>query len=432
MELLQKKNDAATKEYVDKTHLSQSGIQKNEFLYLMSDVNESSSESNIRVKGISQFPKTPHSLFKNAYNFTMGKDNQNKYASRLGFNFCKLPAGAYTFVVEFFPPTGINVSIDCRSTSINVDHQVFKQFPGYWKNLVQLRKFKITPPEYLMVDIKCDGDASSPANGEGWMIVYGISGTHNDVPSSVLDTPSFIQNGQENMQIDLNMNGKRIVNLPDPISNQHAATKFYVDKLGLFSILENTTAVFVDSFIQKHAECFYSIDRGTVDEVTVGKANAVSTVFDKTLSGFAAIQTSDAQKPKLSTAKNARRFFLTFDGGDRLISNVSLNTQTGKRDTIHAFILFRLSTHAGSHVDFRNGLFGNDDGGWDRLAIFVPTSHNLIIGGAVKDGSEAYNGDNVQVTTNDWQWKANASTLNKWHCLSVHWDVQGGVGQSMV
>ena len=198
--------EPATKGYVDKSHLSQSGIQKNEFLYLMQDVNESSSESNITVLGIKKFPQTPHTINKNAYKFLMRKDAQNKYASRLGFNLYQLPAGAYTFVVEFVPPTQTNVSVDCLSTSINVNHQVFKKMPTFCKNLVQLHKWKISPPEYLMVDIKCDGNSSSPANGTGWMIVYGIEGTHNGVPSSVFDRLYVIKRGDMFMEVDLDMN----------------------------------------------------------------------------------------------------------------------------------------------------------------------------------------------------------------------------------
>ena len=97
----------------------------------------------------------------------MRKDAQDKYASRIGFNLYQLPAGAYTFVVEFFPLTLNNPSIDCLSTSINVNHQTMKNFPTYCKNLVQLHKWKISTPEYLMVDIKCDGTSSSPTNGTG-------------------------------------------------------------------------------------------------------------------------------------------------------------------------------------------------------------------------------------------------------------------------
>ena len=32
----------------------------------------------------------------------------------------------------------------------------------------------------------------------------------------------------------------------------------------------------------------------------------------------------------------------------------------------------------------------------------------------------------VDLTSSDWQTKADASVLNKWICLSVHWDVPGG------
>ena len=95
-------SEPTTKHYVDQSHLSQSGIQKNEFLYLMHDVNESSSESNITVLGIKKFPQTPHTINKNAKKFLMRKDAQNKYASRIGFNLYQRPAGPYTFVVEFF------------------------------------------------------------------------------------------------------------------------------------------------------------------------------------------------------------------------------------------------------------------------------------------------------------------------------------------
>ena len=74
-------NEPATKHLVDQSHPSQSGIQKNEFLYLMQNVNESSSESNITVSGMKKFSQTPHSINKSAYKFTMRKDAQDKYAS---------------------------------------------------------------------------------------------------------------------------------------------------------------------------------------------------------------------------------------------------------------------------------------------------------------------------------------------------------------
>ena len=210
--------DAATKDFVEKSHVSQSGLQQNVFLYQMTDVNESSSESNITVTGIKDFANTPHTLFKKAYHFTIGKNAQNEYNARIGFNFNPVPTGAYTYVVEYFPPFMINVSVDCRSTPLNVNKQIFKKFPTYVKNIVQIHKWQMATPDYLMIDLKSKGGAATPTRGDGRLIVYGITGTHNDVSSSVLDTPYVVENGKMVMETDLDLNGKRLLNLNYPKS----------------------------------------------------------------------------------------------------------------------------------------------------------------------------------------------------------------------
>ena len=210
--------DAATKDFVEKSHVSQSGLQKNVFLYQMTDVNESSSESNITVTGIKDFANTPHTLFKKAYHFTIGKNAQNEYNARIGFNFNPVPTGAYTYVVEYFPPFMIDVSVDCRSTPLNVNKQIFKKFPTYVKNIVQIHKWQMATPCYLMIDLKSKGGEATPTRGDGRLIVYGITGTHNDVSSSVLDTPYVVENGKMVMETDLDLNGKRLLNYNPPKS----------------------------------------------------------------------------------------------------------------------------------------------------------------------------------------------------------------------
>ena len=135
-------SDAATKHFVDKSHVSQSGLQENVFLFQMLDVLESSSQTgNLHVLGILKFPNTPHTLFKNAYKFLIDKNNFNEYNARIGFNFNPVPTGSYTYAVEYFPPTMTNVSVDCRSTPLNVNKQIFKKFSTYVKNIVQIHKW---------------------------------------------------------------------------------------------------------------------------------------------------------------------------------------------------------------------------------------------------------------------------------------------------
>ena len=187
----------------------------------MTDVNESSSESNITVTGIKDFPNTPHTLFKKAYHFTIGKNAQNEYNARIGFNFNPVPTGAYTYVVEYFPPFMIDVSVDCRSTPLNVNKQIFKKFPTYVKNIVQIHKWQMATPDYLMIDLKSKGGAATPTRGDGRLIVYGITGTHNDVSSSVLDTPYVVENGKMVMETDLDLNGKRLLNLQPQIKSSY-------------------------------------------------------------------------------------------------------------------------------------------------------------------------------------------------------------------
>ena len=230
--------DAATKDFVEKSHVSQSGLPKNVFLYQMTDVNESSSESNITVTGIKDFANTPHTLFKKAYHFTIGKNAQNEYNARIGFNFNPVFTGAYTYVVEYFPPFMIDVSVDCRSTPLNVNKQIFKKFPTYVKNIVQIHKWQMATPDYLMIDLKSKGGAATPTRGDGRLIVYGITGTHNDVSSSVLDTPYVVENGKMVMETDLDLNGKSLLNYNPPKSKAviHGLYTWQSNGRGTFTI----------------------------------------------------------------------------------------------------------------------------------------------------------------------------------------------------
>ena len=249
--------DAATKDFVEKSHVSQSGLPKNVFLYQMTDVNESSSESNITVTGIKDFANTPHTLFKKAYHFTIGKNAQNEYNARIGFNFNPVPTGAYTYVVEYFPPFMIDVSVDCRSTPLNVNKQIFKKFPTYVKNIVQIHKWQMATPDYLMIDLKSKGGEATPTRGDGRLIVYGITGTHNDVSSSVLDTPYVVENGKMAMETDLDLNGKRLLNYNPPKSkavifgNYDSTRNPHLFQKGLFQINDAKHNVFGFDFTIK-------------------------------------------------------------------------------------------------------------------------------------------------------------------------------------
>ena len=78
-----------------------------------------------------------------------------------------------------FPPSMTNVRVDVVSTSLNIGQQATKLFTNYSRSIVHLHKWSITPPEFIYIDLKCQGTASSSAQGTGYLIVYGIKGSQN-------------------------------------------------------------------------------------------------------------------------------------------------------------------------------------------------------------------------------------------------------------
>ena len=56
------------------------------------------------------------------------------------------------------------------SASLNIGQQSTKLFPKYSRYIDHLHKYDITPPEYIYVDIECQGTAGSPAQGVGHLI----------------------------------------------------------------------------------------------------------------------------------------------------------------------------------------------------------------------------------------------------------------------
>ena len=195
---------------IKESHITSSTNKKDVFRYLMENADESSSENNIIVDGIVDFSGSPHNVNKKAYKFKMGKDAQNEYSSRIGFNMFKLPEGEYTLAIEFFTPSTTNLSVSVVSTSLNIGQQSTKLIVNYSRSIVHLHKWSITPPEYIYIDMHCQGTASSSTQGVGYLIVYGVKGSQSNVDSDVYDTAYVVENGKMVMQTDLSLNGYKL------------------------------------------------------------------------------------------------------------------------------------------------------------------------------------------------------------------------------
>ena len=113
----------------------------------MENSDESSSENNIEVLGIKDFPESPHQITKKAYflKLLFEKGSPNQYQSRLGFNLYKLPVGYYTMVVEWIPPEMNEVSVTPQATTISISNHTTKTFEKYTKTVIHFHRWVAHP-----------------------------------------------------------------------------------------------------------------------------------------------------------------------------------------------------------------------------------------------------------------------------------------------
>ena len=214
MEFLDSKIDDLNKK-ITKNTITATSHPKDEFRYLMEDVDESSSESNISVTGIVDFQQSPHKINKKAYALKIDKrSSDNMFLGRIGFNMFKIPEGEYTICVEFFPGKMDGVNVNAQSTSLNVNRQATKVFANYSRSIIHMHKWRISPPEYLMLDLKWQGKAEDVSPGDAHLVIYGVKEFQPDVESAVFDSPFIIENGVMVMETDLDLNGKSLLNYP--------------------------------------------------------------------------------------------------------------------------------------------------------------------------------------------------------------------------
>ena len=211
------------KQYVNeellKSHLVSSHIE-NAFKYL-SDQDESSSEKNIIVNGIQDFNGSPHKN-KKAYDidliYTSGTQN---YDSKIGINLYPLPVGKFTIIMEYYFPEDINISLLAEASTAIINKQAITNFPSYKKQLVQINQQTKDTPDYLFFTIR--GSGTTATNPEGYLVFYGVKEWVDIVPSEIydhaLETGMFkYVNGDMQMQIDIDLNNKKIKNIP-PATN---------------------------------------------------------------------------------------------------------------------------------------------------------------------------------------------------------------------
>ena len=182
-----------------------------------------------------------HHINHQTYLFRIKKDRPESYNGRLSIDVRYLPTGTYTMVFEMkvFAQIDHNkVSVNAVSSSLNqvsTKTRVINFDYGYYSRSIITFQKLFTNPGIDDIDIldlhlyPKDSVSQKPDKTPINVIVYGVRGTHSNIPIQIWDRLYYFHSGMLEFEAPINMNGKAITNLKDPVNDQDAATKKYME-----------------------------------------------------------------------------------------------------------------------------------------------------------------------------------------------------------
>ena len=229
-------DEATNKKYVDenisKSNIKPSHTPKNVFQYLMNDVNEWSSEYDVKVESFSDLSESPHYWDKRVLNIIPVKYAGN-YRFRLGLKMFRMKTNeSYSLIVElynrdyktwqrqqtFVEGTGMWV-INHNSTKYQY-HYGSSGDLYYTKTLIKFKKTSSTAPVFVYFTVHFDdngGDMSTYAKefkNQLHIVAYGIVRLTYHVDPEVYDAHEAFEIDKTKMKmlVPLDMNSQRIMN----------------------------------------------------------------------------------------------------------------------------------------------------------------------------------------------------------------------------
>ena len=229
-------DEATNKKYFDdnitKSHIKPSHTPKNVFQYPMDDVNEWSSEYEIKVDKFMNLQESPHSWDKRVLKVTPVKKGSN-YRFRLGLQMYRMKTNeTYSLMVErynrdyktwqreqtFVNGTGVWVrtyNITKLQYHYGVNNTLY-----YTKTLIKFKKTSSSAPVFVYYTVHFDdngGDLNTyPKDfiNQIYLVAYGVEGLADNADPEVYDAHEAfeIDHPKMKMLVPLDMNNQRIMN----------------------------------------------------------------------------------------------------------------------------------------------------------------------------------------------------------------------------
>ena len=229
-------DEATNKKYVDdnisKSNIKPSHTPKNVFQYLMDDVNEWSTEYNVKVGSFSVLPESPHSWDKKVLNLSPLKKDGN-YRFRVGLQMFRMTTNKeYSLVVELYNRDyktwkrqqtfveGMGMWVINHNTT-KYQYSYGSSGDLYYTNtLIKFKKTSDSPPIFVYYTAHFDdngGDMNTypkEFKNQVYLVAYGIEGLSDHVDPEVYDAHEAFEIDKTKMKmlVPLDMNGKKIMN----------------------------------------------------------------------------------------------------------------------------------------------------------------------------------------------------------------------------
>ena len=229
-------DEATNKKYVDdnisKSNIKPSHTPKNVFQYLMDDVNEWSTEYNVKVGSFSDLPESPHSWDKKVLNLSPLKKDGN-YRFRVGLQMFRMTTNKeYSLVVELYNrdyktwqrqqpfAKGTGMWVINHNTTKYQYHYGSSGDLYYSKTLIKFKKTSSSPSIFVYYTVHFDdngGDMNTypkEFKNQVYLVAYGIEGLSDHVDPEVYDAHEAFEIDKTKMKmlVPLDMNGKKLMN----------------------------------------------------------------------------------------------------------------------------------------------------------------------------------------------------------------------------
>ena len=105
-----------------------------------------------------------------------------------------------------------------------------------------------------------------------------------------------------------------------------------------------------------------------------------------------------------------------------MVIDINFNAVSGEKDIVNIFIVYRIKAYNANTYWVRNGLFGHDDRGHDKFVSYSPNGDLVVSGTTNNFIIIGRNPIQTKQPIVPYKTKGNAGEINKWVCLSIHWD----------